>query len=399
MNYLYSRLNKSQITSGLLKEYAIEFNNWDNFTGTQLHDSNFVSLTEWRLLYAGLYSSQITSTPKMLYLDTLNRLLNKYSQPNQPISMPVLYYHYQSIKPTALTVNLLRNENGQLVDVAGRTQSPYDTKEMFAIAPILQATFTGTSQIIFRSDLLLGNTGKTVRTVEVDANGSGAWQTVALNTPFNLTYTTEGFYNINIRITYTDNSQRLGHTKLAVHAKPVNGASMMRTFRKQSSLASATEFRFAPDTYGDNPLEPVAAPAARPFAGASATGQMIIEFARNNTTGQIRKPLIVVEGFDMTNEYFYRDFADELENDFNNRPETPITLNDNLDDIGEYDVIFLNFNNATDFIQRNAFLLEAVIGRVNAEKGLYNCIRRPTWINLTGVCSIGRKCATEKAAQ
>jgi hypothetical protein len=139
MNHIFAPLDKTQITNGLLRDYSIEFNNWDNFTGAQLHDSNFASLTEWRFLYAGLYSSKIRSTPQMLYLDTLNRLLSKYAYTNQPISMAVLYYHYQSIKPNAISSNLLRVSNGQLFDVAGRTQSPYNTNEMFAVAPIRQA--------------------------------------------------------------------------------------------------------------------------------------------------------------------------------------------------------------------------------------------------------------------
>ncbi len=35
MNYIFAPLDKSQITSGLLKDYSIEFNNWDNFIGAQ----------------------------------------------------------------------------------------------------------------------------------------------------------------------------------------------------------------------------------------------------------------------------------------------------------------------------------------------------------------------------
>lgn len=72
----------------------------------------------------------------MLYLDTLNRRLNKYSFADQPVSMTVLFSRYQTIKSNAITADLLREENGQLVDVAGRTQSPYNYKEIFAVAPI-----------------------------------------------------------------------------------------------------------------------------------------------------------------------------------------------------------------------------------------------------------------------
>jgi len=46
LNYIFAPIDKTQIANGLLQDYAVEFNNWDNFTGTVLHDSNFVSLSE-----------------------------------------------------------------------------------------------------------------------------------------------------------------------------------------------------------------------------------------------------------------------------------------------------------------------------------------------------------------
>ena len=83
MNYVFSNVDKTQVSTGMLKDYGIEFLNLDNYTGVQLHDSNFVNLDEWRLLYASLYSSQINVNSGLLYLDTINKLINKYSFPDQ----------------------------------------------------------------------------------------------------------------------------------------------------------------------------------------------------------------------------------------------------------------------------------------------------------------------------
>ena len=77
MNYVFHYVNKNQIATGLLRDYGIEFLNLDNYTGAVLHDSNFVSLDEWRMLYTSLYSSQINSNANMLYLDTVNNLINE----------------------------------------------------------------------------------------------------------------------------------------------------------------------------------------------------------------------------------------------------------------------------------------------------------------------------------
>ena len=79
MNFIFNNISHTQITTGLLRDYGIDFLNLDNYTGAALNDSNFVSLDEWRLLYASLYSDHINSNGSFLALDTLNRLFTSKS--------------------------------------------------------------------------------------------------------------------------------------------------------------------------------------------------------------------------------------------------------------------------------------------------------------------------------
>lgn len=164
MNYVFQHVDKNQISTGLLRDYGIEFLNLDNYQGTVLHDSNFVALDEWRMLFAGLYSSQINNNASMLYLDTINRLINQYNYTSMPITFIGLDYNYNKLRDDAVANNLMYVSNDQLYDVSGRTQSPYMGEELFAIAPIRQAAFTGSNQFIFRPELFLSNTGKTIST-------------------------------------------------------------------------------------------------------------------------------------------------------------------------------------------------------------------------------------------
>jgi hypothetical protein len=355
MNYVFANVDKSQVTTGMLRDYGIEFLNLENFTGQQLHDSNFVNLDEWRLLYTSLYSSQINSNGSLLYLDTLNRLINKYSFPDQPITFTTIYYNYQSLKSYALTNNLMTVNNEQLFDVPNRPESPYQINELFAVAPVRQATYTGMNQIMFRPELFLGNNGKTISTIQIDPNGSGTYQTVSFNTPISVNYSTKGFYNVNIKIIYTDGTIKYSHTKLAVYDNPTGG--------------SGSRFGFGSRT-NENVV------AAKAYLGIFGEGDITIDLSVKNTTGQIRKPLIVVEGFDPDGGYGFDNFAFSIDFDFNLSPIQAITWNDGLDDINEYDLIFVNYCNGTDFIQRNAFLLERVIEIVNLRKTTWNGVRQ-----------------------
>ena len=109
------------------------------------------------------------------------------------------------------------------------------------------------------------------------------------------------------------------------------------------------------------------------FQGATATGDITIETA--GTDGVLDKPLIVVEGFDPFNSFDYFDFiinsdpvvVDVGTIDVEIDLTTGLTLNQAIENEG-YDLVFVNYRNGTDFIQRNAFMVEAVIDTVNAMK-------------------------------
>src|SRR6266700_5149819 len=158
MNFIFQNVNTSSINTGMLRDYGIDFLNLDNYTGAMLNDSNFVGLTEWRLLYASLYSEKINNNAQLLGLDTLNRLFSNNSLLTQPINFTTLYYNYQSLIPNAITSNLMFASNGQLFDVAGRSQSPYTSNELFGVAPLRQGAYTGVNQLVFNSSLSFGNT-------------------------------------------------------------------------------------------------------------------------------------------------------------------------------------------------------------------------------------------------
>lgn len=354
MNYVFHYVDKGLVNTGMLRNYGIEFLNLDNYTGVALHDSNYVALDEWRMLYTGLYSSQINNNANLLYLDTVNRLINKYSSDTLPISFVGLHYNYEKLKDNAVTANLLSVSNDRFYDVPGRPANPFEYKTLFAIAPIRQAAVIGSNEFIFRAELFLGNTGKTISELAYKKQGSSTYQAVALNTPFTISYDSSGFYDIAIRIKYTDNSTWYSHTKVAVYGNPGGGSAR----------------------YGDRPVTNEIITATRSYLGQTAQGNITIDLAASNTTGHIRKPLIVVEGFDPMNEFNYNYFVDFVSQDINFDFFSPITLNFDLDNINEYDLIFVNFTNGTDYIQRNAFLLQAIIEEVNTRKTTWDGVRQ-----------------------
>ncbi|WP_179346323.1 T9SS type A sorting domain-containing protein [Winogradskyella ursingii] len=105
-----------------------------------------------------------------------------------------------------------------------------------------------------------------------------------------------------------------------------------------------------------------------PYQGTSATGLVTVELAPGHT--ELTKPLIVVEGFDPEDDFVYEDFINDATNggiDVPIDPATGTTLNEAIEN-EDYDLVFVDFANSTTHIQRNAYMVEAVIEWVNGLK-------------------------------
>jgi|HubBroStandDraft_3_1064219.scaffolds.fasta_scaffold43553_2 hypothetical protein len=50
MNFIFDNLNRTIISTGLLREYGIDYLNLENYNGQFLHDSNWVNLDDWRAI-------------------------------------------------------------------------------------------------------------------------------------------------------------------------------------------------------------------------------------------------------------------------------------------------------------------------------------------------------------
>jgi hypothetical protein len=94
--------------------------------------------------------------------------------------------------------------------------------------------------------------------------------------------------------------------------------------------------------------------ATQAFEGAFATGQAYVYLAPGRTT--LTNPVIVVEGFDLDNSMDWPVLYDLL------------NQQNMLEDLRAdgYDAVVLDFTEATEPIQRNAFVLNALLAQVNA---------------------------------
>lgn len=353
LDNIFTHIDKSQVPSGFLEEYGAQFVNLNTFNG-QLSDSNYVNPLVWSYVYASVYSAKIYGTNTLPTPETNYTLFNSEALANpdaNPVSMMAL--SYSSLKTDALTNNLFTISNNQLYDVPGRQQSPYQLNTAFAAAPFYETDADGVLKLIFKQNLFINTTGKTVSTLQVKPDANSSYSTASWNVALNLVYMDTGIKQLTIRVNFTDGSNLQCYSNVRI----------LKSGIQQEFYQPST------DTISFNPTN-----------NNHSGGNITVQFSVKNTTPvgarKFQKPLIVVEGFDMHDAapllmpdgYDYNKFLSEISSSITNFSNNNKSFNENLDDTAGYDLIFLNYRDGTDSILRNALLLEEVINYVNSKK-------------------------------
>ena len=349
MQYVFGNIDKTKVTTGYLKEFGVRFANIEACNGN-LSTANFVTKREWQGLYNSLYSMRVgTAAISMASPQIINANLVTQQNSTENILFAVQHYNYQQYKTNAYTNGDVIISNDRIFDKAGR--NPYDTKTVFAITPLKQHLQGSTFTFKLPSNLIYSNIGLNISNIKIDFGNGQGYQTVTTNNNKTISYTSGGEKEIKVKFSYTNGTIVQSHSKIWVDYVATN----------QNTQARFNGF--GTDVIFDE--QPITGAA---YNGSTATGLVTVELAPGHT--QLTKPLIVIEGFDPENSFNYFSFINSGgpggTNIFINGT-TFLTLNQAIED-EDYDLVFVDFVNSTDFIQRNALMVEEVIRWVNQLK-------------------------------
>jgi hypothetical protein len=355
LDFLFGALDKTKVSSGYLSHYGIDAVDKDDFNGI-LADSNTVnSLDLFRFIYADLLTAKFN--PAAISLPTVESV-NQSIQTANPNDLALFYANYNECREDALQLGLLRYVNGRLYDPIlieqrGINQrginkvviSAYTGKKLFAASPVTQVYYN-TVTLRYNPALFYNNTSATVQNVWVNF-GSG-YIAMTANTDYSNTYSdSSGYHRIAIKTQMSNGD--IVETYTAVMVKLTGGGSNRYTFADLNTPS----FTIAAD-------------------GNQNGCKVYIRRSVSTPSNQLLRPFIVAEGLDMHdgapaifgNNYDVNDFLFEIQNvSFNGAP-----IDFNFDDIGHYDLVFIDWNNGVDDIRKNAITMEMVINTINAMK-------------------------------
>lgn len=354
MQHIFGNIDKNKVTTGYLKEFGVRFANIEACNGN-LSADNFVTKSEWQAIYSSLYSMRVgQGAINMTSPQTINNQFDTQQNNTEDVLIAVQHYNYQQYKTNAYTNGDIKISNDRIFDRSGR--NPYDTKTLFAITPLKQQLQGNTFTFQLPSNLLYSNFNTSISQIQIDYDNGQGYQTISQNQKKSVSYCTGGEKEIKVKITYTNGTIVQSHSKIWVDYVAANHNTQARFNGFGTDIL-----------WSNNPI------TGNVYNGSSATGKVTIELAPGHT--QLTKPLIVIEGFDPENSFNYFDLIFDFDPNGNSvgtldiviDGNTGLTLNEAIED-EDYDLVFVDFVNSTDFIQRNAYMVEEVIRQINQLK-------------------------------
>ncbi|WP_181899423.1 hypothetical protein [Flagellimonas nanhaiensis] len=364
-NEVFGPLDKSKIPHSMLLDYGYDFVDVTNYDGV-LRDNNYIVPSTYRDLYNSVVSMRTSLVvPELVDPVALEQDWKSMAKSHAAkfgkkpfttaITLNGLYYHYSRIRPDALDLGLIEVVDDKYYkDVYENTQwkNPYETLEVFAITLPQTRISSSTISLLLEDTEWRTNQATLVQSFEVDFGDGGGFHPYELGETLEHQFTEDGDYVWTFRLKLTDNTFRYCRTPVKITGKATR---QTLTARNPACV--------------DEPWEETIT-ASKAYMGVKGVAKLQIAPAKE--CKKIHKPLIVVEGFDTgllseidkVGDMDIGTFLKGVDKSDNDKLKDLITE----DTEESFDIIYVNWDNGTDWLQRNAYVLEEVIRWVNQTK-------------------------------
>jgi Secretion system C-terminal sorting domain len=370
VNNVFGALETNRVPTGLLADYGFDFTDPKFYNGVVLVDSTLIEQGIYSDLYKTIFTSRFNNNSGTMRHPSIQDSLCYTARQKEVITLSGLLFKYNAIDPNAQANGKMQTVNGQLRDkyVNGVWQNPYQEFTTVAISPSTIMYNRTYCSVKLPAGIFMSNMLSQVSNIQFDANDGLGYRNIAFDVPLNLNYADTGWKHWMFRINLTNGQQLYSHSK--IHFSNISNATgsgsnnANRGVIDQEAVITATE----------------------QFNGVFGVAEIIISY-RNQNDLVLRRPLIVAEGLDPG--HITSPEEDEGDNTFNGFINTVANSNSvalqNLisgnpfipNAPSEYDIIYINWRNGTDWLQRNALVLEEVIRWVNANKQPLNGVMQP----------------------
>jgi hypothetical protein len=362
INQKFSLLEKNRIPNHILLDYGFDLIEVSQFDGV-LRSTNYLDIERYNLIYNSIVSSATqlnisgieSPQQELTEWKNLQKQQNNNAKLNNKASIVLngLLFNYSKININALSNNKISVVNDKYDDkyINGIWQNPYDSKLSFAIvSPVFAIS---KSNVEVKLPTTLWHSNAAITAIAIDFGNNTGYKNLSNGSLASTNYTNVGTYTWTYRVRLSNGQYKYCRQKVKVTQVDTN-----------SNVQARNPACGLPDE--------VSITATKAYQGVFGTATL--QIARADNCNQIRKPLIIAEGLDTGLLGQGDGFGDNTIFTFftNVDGSNSIELRNLItrDTTVDYDIIYVNWDNGTDFIQRNAYVLEEVIKWVNDQKAL-----------------------------
>ncbi len=316
---LFGGIEARDIPTGILYDRVVPLSRIDRYTGAE--SSPPMGIREWRQICFEMANAS-TARPEWPALGEIDRIGSRIIA-RGAVPLVFLNFRYDRIRPEAFEDGSLSIQDARLVRTGA---DPFVARTAFAASALKDYTYRG-QRVAFALDrgLYASNDPAGPARIEVDFD-DGA-----------------GFRMVDFGADQTVNYDRPGKKTIVTRTELSDGRVLYGSF----------EFRVEALQTPD-PNDTLSVTASIPFNGGYGTGEAYVYLSGAHTA--ITNPIVVVEGFDLDNTMNW----DELYNLLNQQ-----NLLEALRAEG-FDAIVLNFTDATDYVQKNSFVVVELVEEIEA---------------------------------
>lgn len=341
---VFSHISRTDATTGVLYNRVLPFSNATSFNS--LINSSVDTITSEDFLQScyELYLSAFN--PSANVLPDIDELENAINADAPTVNIGVLHYKYNTMDSSVASIKLYFDNDSILREDASIHQSLYVENEIFMTAPLLQNITTGTTYFKFSRHFLFENCDRKIKYYIVDFNDGFGTRLIFADKDKTIpvTYQNTGSYVVSVQAVMDDNT--VFYSFSYVFCQPL---------KPENKHLYADYYITAQIPFTD-------------YSGKTKYGKGTMRIYFSNSDYQLRKPLLIIDGFDPTNTRKFDYNTDSADSSFwgllyyeNGRKH----IGDSLISKYGYDVILLDLDDGGDYIERNAMVCIEAINKIN----------------------------------
>lgn len=338
VNSVFSEISPAKITTGLLIEKAIPYVDLSYYNGEKNSDTCMFVL--WTKMYSQFCMAHSN------YEEIIFGREFGAEMPQTPYEIPIgiAFFKYNQFKPAVLQREkvVLDTVKGKFLDYTGVNGKIFDEKIAFSFAPFVQKIKTGTYSFTLSLEESFGKELADIEALSIDFGDGFGFQPIGFGQAVQVTYDWVGEKTMTLKAIFKG-TEYVAYSKFFVESG--NDGNQLKSF------SFGTEPNVGPKSFYSNGIEAEYA-----------------VYNRCGSDGKVRKPYIIVSGFDPQDKNRLVDESDKV------NLYRVSNKNDYLDQLRNdgYDIIIYRSKNSTESIIPNALNLVDFIKKINAEKSSDN---------------------------